>query len=119
MPRRPALRVVAAISALVAALLAIAVNAATSTLPRFLDGHPGRAWTLVGILTVSAIACAVASVRAGQPDEAPPTGIRVKGLHAEGNLTIDGNGHTVVGGDHVAITSHQNPPGESKRRRRR
>jgi hypothetical protein len=120
MRRRPMLGILAATNALVAALLAIAVNAATSTLPKFLNQHPGRAWTLVGVLTVAAIACAVAAVRATQPDTAQaPDGVRSKGVHAAGDLSIRGQGHTVVGGDHVAITPQQDPPGEPKRQRRR
>jgi hypothetical protein len=118
MGRRTMLGVLAGVNALVAALLAIAVNAATSTLPMILDQHPDRAWTLVAVLTIAAIACAVAAVRAGQPNGAQqPAGARNKGVHAGGNLTIGGQGHTVVGGDHVAIKPQQDQAGEPKRRR--
>jgi hypothetical protein len=111
--RRTILGVLAGLNALVAALLAIAVNAATSTLPRFLDQHPGRAWALVAVLTIAAIACAVAAVRAGQPDGAqPPVGARNKGVHAERNLDIRGRDHTISGGDHVTISPQQNLPGQ-------
>jgi hypothetical protein len=110
MRRRAMLGVLAGLNALVAALLAITVNAATSTLPRFLDQHPGRAWVLVAVLTIAAIACAVAAVRVGQFDGAqPPAGGRVKGVHAERNLNIRGRDHTISGGDHVAINTQQKP----------
>jgi hypothetical protein len=119
MRRRSMLGILAAINALVAALLAIAANAATSTLPTFLDQHPGRAWTLVGVLTVAAIACAVAAVRAAQPDGAQTTNrVRVKGVHAGGDVNVRGQGHFIVGGDHVAINPQQDPPREPKHRRR-
>jgi hypothetical protein len=111
MRRRTMLAVLAGLSALVAALLAIAVNAATSTLPRVLDQHPGRAWALVAVLTIAAIACAVAAVRAGQLDGVQsPAGARNKGVHAERNLNIRGWDHTISGGDHITINTQQKLP---------
>jgi hypothetical protein len=118
MRRRPLLGILAGINALLAALLAIAVNAATSRLPTFLDQHPGRAWALVALLTVGAIACAVASVQADLSDKVqPPAGVRNAGVHVGGDLNIGGQGHTVVGRDHVAITP-QDPSDEPMRPRR-
>lgn len=116
MRSRRLLVVLAGANALVAALLAIAVNAATSTVPQFLDQHPGRTWTLVGLLTAVAIACAVVAARTGQPtaqEQVPGEG-RIGGVHAGGDLTIRGQGHTVVGGDHASVP----PPSEQTRRRR-
>jgi hypothetical protein len=113
MRRRTILGVLAGLNALVAALLAIAVNAATNTLPEFLDQHPGRAWALVAVLTIASIACAVAAVQAGQPNGAqPPAGARNKGIHAERNLSVRGRDHTILGGDDLAISPQQNPPNQ-------
>jgi hypothetical protein len=109
--RRWALRTLAATSALVAVLLAIAVNAATATLPGFLDHHPGRAWTLVAVLGVTSIGCAVLALRPGEPSEQGGTSseVRVGGMHAGRDLTIDGDHNVVVGGDYASHTTPDPP----------
>lgn len=81
--------------------------------PGFLDQHPSRAWALVALLTIAAIACAVAAVRAGQTaGPQPPTGARDKGVHAGRNLNIRGRHHTVSGGDHGTLSPQKDPPTE-------
>jgi hypothetical protein len=119
--RRWALRALAATSAMVAVLLAVVVNVATATFPSFLDHHPGRAWTLVAVLGLVSVACAVLGVRAGEPSGrgSPAGGVRVGGISAGRDLNVRGRGHTLVGGDQVTTTSRQDPSGEPKRRRRR
>jgi hypothetical protein len=106
--RRWVLRALAAIGALVAVLLAVAVPAATSTLPGFLDHHPARAWTLVAVLGLVSIGCAALSARAGEPSEQAGTAGRVQvgGVHAGRDLKIDGERNVVAGGDY---STHTNP----------
>jgi hypothetical protein len=121
--RRWALHTLAAASALVAVLLAIAVNAATATLPGFLDHHPGRAWTLVAVLAVVAIGGAVLAVRAGEPNQQDGTasGFHVGGIHTGGDLRIDGDHNVVAGGDYTSHTTPDPPaapPGSPRRGRR-
>ena len=119
MRRRSILGILAAVNALVAVALAIAVNVATHTLPRFLDQHPGRAWALVGMLTVVTIVCAIAAVRVGQADGTQiPSDVQVKGIHAGGDLKVHGQRHSIVGGDQIIITPRSELPDEPKRRSR-
>jgi hypothetical protein len=103
--RRWPLRGLAATSALVAVLLAVAVNAATATLPGFLDGHPGRAWTLVAVLGTASVGCVVLAVRAGEPGEPgeqrdTADKVQVGGVHAGRDLKLDGDHNVVSGGDY-------------------
>jgi hypothetical protein len=118
--RRWALQSLAAISTLVAVLLAVAVNAATATLPSFLEDHPGRAWTLVAVLGLVSIGCAVLAVRADEPrdEDGPAGGMRVGGVNAGRDLSLRGQGHTVVGGDQVTPPPRPDSPTARKRQRR-
>jgi hypothetical protein len=98
--RRWVLRVLAAASALVAVLLAVAVNAATTTLPGFLQHHPARAWILVAVLGALSVGCAVLVVRASESAQQPGAAAKVQvgGVHAGHDLTIEGNHNVVTGG---------------------
>jgi len=122
--RRWVLRALAATGALVAVLLAVAVNAATTTLPGFLDHHPGRAWSLVAVLGLVSIGCAVLSVRAGEPSTQGSVagGSQVSGVHAGRDLKIDGEHNVVTGGDYISHATPDPPappgPATSPGRRR-
>jgi membrane protein implicated in regulation of membrane protease activity len=112
---RTILAILSAVNALIAVLLAIAVNVATSAVPDVLRQHPGWAWMLVVVLAIASIACAVAAVRVQDAsDQSPSPQYRVGGLHVGEDLKIRGRGHDVVGGNKVSITSS---PKRSKRRR--
>jgi hypothetical protein len=110
MPRW-ALRALAATSALVAVLLAIAINAATVTLPDVLDHHPGRAWALVAVLGVVTIGCAVLGVRPGEPGQHGGTagGVQIGGVRAGRDLTIGGDHNVVAGGDYTSHSTSDSP----------
>jgi hypothetical protein len=118
------LRALAATSALVAVLLAIAINAATVTLPDFLDHHPGRAWALVATLGLASIGCAVLTLRASEPTQQGGTagGVQVGGIHAERDLTISGEHNVVAGGDYIGSSTPDpsaTPPDAARSGRRR
>jgi uncharacterized membrane protein YgcG len=109
------LRILAACGALSAALLAIAINAATVALPPALGRHPGRAWALVGLLTVATIACALLSSSNREKKSGDGGSSSVGGgIHSGGDLRIEGTGHRIAGGNQVTIAS----PGAAKARHR-
>jgi membrane protein implicated in regulation of membrane protease activity len=121
------LGVLAGANAALAVLLAIAINAATSVLPRVLTDAPLRAWLLVAVFAVGSVGCAVLLVRTGRSDSTTgDTGRgsgqgRVGGVHVGGNLKVAGSGNVITGGDHVSIAtpSDQPPSAPPPRRQRR
>jgi hypothetical protein len=117
--------VLAGVNAALAVLLAVAINAATSTLPRVLSDRPVWAWLLVALFAVGSVGCAVLLVRADRHQ--PATGgasrgsgqRRVGGVHIGGGLKVRGDSNAITGGDHVSITTPQPPASSSPSRRRR
>jgi hypothetical protein len=120
--RRWQLAILAALNALAGVLLAVAVNFATNRLPPFLEEHPAWSWTLVAILGLATVGCAVLLARGDQPAGPQPTSgsVRVGGVHVGRDLTIRGEGNTVTGGDqHPPSAGSLGPPLRLSRRRQR
>lgn len=126
MKGRWSLGALAAVNAVLAVLLAIAINAASTAVPRVLIDVPWRAWLLVAVFAIGSVGCTVLLIRADRShpttgDRGPGSGQRrIGGVHVRGDLNVRGSGNSITGGDHVSsVVSRQKPSSPSPQQRRR
>jgi hypothetical protein len=86
-------------------LAGIATNWASQELPWFLKGHPGRAWALVGILSVLTIAVAVVLAKSQEDTAVPLSGLQAEQVEARDQGVVVGRQTASDGG--VAVGAQQ------------